>query len=348
MTDLTLFPEKLFFQELEKRWKQNTLEVRDIWLILCGLVIRIRFADSQLRTTLTMPFTRLVVKPQKQADLTILAGSGDTLALPELPFPATAFGRRCELMTAPESGIEASFMMGPDILSMLDHEHRTAIYWIRDGGAVPAFEQAAPFRHLFHWYLRRHGWVLVHAAAIGLDGFAVLICGKGGSGKSTLAAATWNRAKWKFAGDDYCAVSLKPPHVVVPVYPSAKLTAESVRMLSLVVPEHSPGDGEKSILFAPSAIPGQLVDRLQIIGLVVPSCASISIPTTRLTPAEAARHLVVSTLYQMPHAGEKDLRDLTRIARNLPAWRVSVPRDRPQDALEVVAAILERTESDRI
>ncbi len=190
--------------------------------------------------------------------------------------------------------------------------------------------------------------MLVHAAAIGLDGFAVLICGKGGSGKSTLAAATWNRAKWKFAGDDYCAVSLKPPHVVVPVYPSAKLTAESVRMLSLVVPEHSPGDGEKSILFAPSAIPDQLVDRLQIIGLVVPSCASISIPTTRLTPAEAARHLVVSTLYQMPHAGEKDLRDLTRIARNLPAWRVSVPRDRPQDALEVVAAILERTESDRI
>ncbi len=151
MTDLTLFPEKLFFQELEKRWKQNTLEVRDIWLILCGLVIRIRFADSQLRTTLTMPFTRLVVKPQKQADLTILAGSGDTLALPELPFPATAFGRRCELMTAPESGIEASFMMGPDILSMLDHEHRTAIYWIRDGGAVPAMDGCSSMQPPSGW-----------------------------------------------------------------------------------------------------------------------------------------------------------------------------------------------------
>ena len=313
-----------------------------MWLSLCGHTIQLRFGDSRLRIPLSLTFIHLMVEPQETADLTILVSSGDRFSLPELPFPASAFRRRCELATDRESGIEASFMMGPDILSMLDHEHRTAIYWIRDGSAVPAFEQAAPFRHLFHWYLRRHEWMLVHAAAIGRQNGGILICGKGGTGKSTLAAATWHQAEWKFAGDDYCAVSLKPPHVVAPVYPSAKLTAATARMLSLVIPEHPPTDGEKTILFASSSIPGQLAEPLRIIGLVVPFRVSVPSPTTRLLPAEAARHLAISTLYQMPHAGKQDLRNLTRIARDLPAWQLPVPQGRPQDALKALTAILEQ------
>ncbi|NOY22194.1 MAG: hypothetical protein GXO70_01620 [Acidobacteria bacterium] len=345
MTDRVHLPEKRFFRELEKRWKRLTPDICDVWLFVCGRVIRIRFGGSVFFTLLSTAFAHLIIKPEKQADLTILACSGNKLPLPELPFSTSAFGQRCELTTDPESGIEASFMMGPDILSMLDHEQKTAIYWIRDAGTVPAFEQAAPFRHLFHWYLRRHGWILVHAAAIGQQNRGILLCGKGGSGKSTLATATWNRKEWQFAGDDYCAVSLKPPHIVAPVYPSAKLTIESSRMLNLDIPEHSPTDGEKSILFAPDSIPNQLPNTLKLVGLVIPSRRHSPAFATQLTPVEATRHLAISTLYQMPHAGEKDLQDLTRIARTLPAWRISVPQGRPQDALKRLGHLLEKPEN---
>ena len=345
MTEHIDHRESRFFRELTEGWHRTATTGSEIWLQLCDRIVRVRFGDDRLKIPLSAAFSHARTDPRSQADLTILAGSGRQFRLPTMPFDASAFGRRCELATSAESAIEASFMMGPDILSMLNHSDKTAVYWIRNGDGVPGFEQAAPFRHLMHWFYRRNGWILVHGAAIGRAGSGLLICGKGGSGKSTLASSTWHNRDWQFAGDDYCAIRTDIPHDVASIYPTAKLSKDSAGMVKLQVSVSAPVEGEKSILFAHDHVSEQVPAQLRIVGLVLPKRTKQTAPPRALSPAAAARQLVVSTLYQMPHAGESDHRILSRIAHALPAWEVSVPEGEPGMALNTLAHLLKQSGS---
>lgn len=347
MTDARNPIDRSFFRDLQGCWKAVTDHPSDVMIALCGQTVRIRFSDDRLRAGLTMAFRHALCEPSEHTDLTILVGCGNTMSLPDRPVPGNAFGRRCELHTKPGSGLTASFMLGPDILSILDHERSTALYWIRNGTSLPAFEQAAPFRHILHWYLRERGWILVHAAAIGRKNRGVLICGKGGSGKSTLAAATWRQSGWQFAGDDYCAVSTRAPHQIFPVYPTAKLTVPTMRMLSLQQSRSTVFDGEKAVWMAHDHCPERIPEYLKPVGLIIPSRTREPAPPTRLSPAVAARHLVISTLYQMPFANTADHQELAELTRTLPAWQMPVPEGQPRSALSGLDSLfhqMERTE----
>lgn len=343
MTDPGPVIDRLFFSNLQGCWDNVTDDPSDVWAGLCGRKVRIRFSDDRLRAGLTMAFRHALCEPSEHTDLTILVGCGNTMSLPDLPVPGNAFGRRCELHTKPGSGLTASFMLGPDILSILDHERSTALYWIRNGTSLPAFEQAAPFRHILHWYLRERGWILVHAAAIGRKNRGVLICGKGGSGKSTLAAATWGQSGWQFAGDDYCAVSMQSPHQAFPIYPTAKLTTQSMSMLGLTPTGKSVKDEEKTVWMAQTHCPHQIPKQLTVCALVIPVPSGETKPPVQSSPATAMRHLVISTLYQMPFAGTEDHRRLTALVRKLPAWEMPVKEGHPRSAVPFLSELLSST-----
>ena len=344
MTDTGTHPDIKIFRQIQNRLESRLTPESDTWIRVCDSTIRLRFAEQTMKEPLIRAVAHFQCGPVEDTDLTILVGDATVCPLPERPYPATAFGRRSELATSPESGIVASYMMGPDILSMLNQNTATAVYWTRDGDAVPGFEQAAPFRHILHWYLRDRGWMLIHGAAIGRNGKGVLICGKGGSGKSTLAVATWHAPGWQFAGDDYCAVSMHAPHRVFPIYSTAKLNRGSAAMLTIELDDTSPREGDKVILMANDHIPAFVPDVLELTAILIPvrsSGPASSRPTSR---ASAARQLIVSTLYQMPHAGERDHRSLTDLILQIPPWEIAVPEGSPRDALRSIRRVLESSE----
>ncbi len=347
MTDGRLLIDRPFFLKLLESWNKTAGNPAEVRVRLCGNFIRLRFSGSRLLNRLTGAFRHTCCEPGQHPDLTILVGCGNTMPLPPFTASKDAFGRRSELSTKPGSRLTASFMLGPDILSLLDQDRNIAIYWIREEHGLPAFEQAAPFRHIFHWFLRERGWMLVHAAAVGRENCGFLICGKGGSGKSTLAASTWASDGWQFAGDDYCAVSTRAPHQIFPLYPTAKLTVPTMRMLGLQQSRSTVFDGEKAVWMAHDHCPERIPEYLKPVGLIIPSRTREPAPPTRVSPAVAARHLVVSTLYQMPFANAADHQELAELTRTLPAWQMPVPEGQPRSALSGLDSLfhqMERTE----
>ena len=334
-----------FARQLATRFSRAPM-VNNQWFRICGFTICLRFTDEILARQLGRAWMCFQTEAASEADLTIHVGAGDTFPLPEIPQCNRVFGRRSELITDPDSGLEAAYMLGPDILSVLGPEPDTAFFWIRNAGSLPGFEQAAPFRYVLHWFLRKHGWMLVHAAAVGKQDQGVLVCGKGGSGKSTLAAAARGRPDWQFAGDDYCAVTATAPFEIAPVYPTAKLTADTVRMLDL--PDKGAAtDDEKQILFAAEDRTTAIPKKLTLNGIVLPARTSGPPSIRKASRSETARHLAVSSLFQMPHAGQPDHRIISEIIHQNSCWELSVTDNQPVTALPILEKLLRRMETGR-
>lgn len=334
-----------FADQLTTRFS-DTKPVHEQWHRLCGFVIRLRFTDETLACKLGQAWKCFRTDAAPKSHLTIHVGSGDAFPLPEIPQRNRVFGRRSELVTDPKSGLEAAYMLGPDILSVLGPAPGNAYYWIRNSDSMPGFEQAAPFRYILHWFLRKHGWMLVHAAAVGQADRGVLVCGKGGSGKSTLATATWGCSQWQFAGDDYCAVTSTPPFEIAPVYPTAKLTEQTVRMLNLPAKGMAPTDEQKHILFAADNPKHTIPERLTLQGIVLPIRTSGPPSIRKASRSETARHLAVSSLFQMPHAGQLDHRIISRIIHQNTCWEISVTENQPRTALPILEQLLEQANTE--
>jgi len=343
---------ELFFQNLLGRWSQAVSSEAgsvDVDLRLCDQNLRLRFSSRRLQIPFTRAFQHCLtsIPVSRKPDFIIHIFDGADISLPESPWLQSDFQRRSEISHNFGDDILASFLLGPDILNIYHRKLKQAVYWIRNGRQVPFYEQAAPFRHLLHWWLRERDWLLVHGAGIGDQaGRGLLLMGKGGSGKSTIATAAL-KDSFKFCGDDYCAVKTTPPFRLASIYPTAKLTLETCRMLALVPPaEESFKTGDKQVFFVAETSPEQIPESLLLTALVLPNYQSeVSQSDLRsLTAAQVTMHMAVSSLYQMPHSGASEFARLAGVARNLPGWQLTMPKDNPLAVTPVLRKILTHVE----
>jgi len=338
-----------FFQDLLESWdnacRRDTGPV-DADIRLCDQRLRLRFSSSRLQSSLTRALNHCVVPKisHAESDFVIHVFDGTSgVSLPQSPWLTTDFQRRGEVNGHFSDDIIASYLVGPDILNIYHKRLQQAVYWIRNGRHIPFYEQAAPFRHLIHWLLREKGWLLVHGAGVGdRNNRGLLVVGKGGIGKSTMAITAALDGGMKFCGDDYCAIHTSPPHRLTSVYLTAKLTEKTMEMVSLSPADAVPGDEEKKVFFIGEMMAKQAAESLDLKGFVLPGlCPAETPPGLRMMDSgEVARHLAVSSLYQMPHAGAKEFACLAETARSLPGWRLTVPAGSPSSAIPLLKDIL--------
>lgn len=338
-----------FFQDLLESWHEACLLDRgsvDIDIRLCDQHMCLRFSSSRLQSSLTRALRHCIIPAtsRAEADFVIHIFDGTSgVSLPHSPWLRADFQRRGEVNSRLSDEIVASYLTGPDILNIYHKRLKKAVYWIRNGKQIPFYERAAPFRHLMHWLLRENGWLLVHGAGVGdRDNRGLLVIGKGGTGKSTVATAAVVDGGMKFCGDDYCAINTSPPFRLNSVYLTAKLTEKTIEMLSLSQVDAVYGDEGKQVFFMGETMAKQAAESLALKGFVLPCLCPANNPAglRRMDSGEVARHLAVSSLYQMPHAGAREFACLAKAARSLPGWQMTVPTGSPSSAIPLLKGIL--------
>lgn len=268
------------------------------------------------------------------------ASSG--VAMPASPWGPDAFVQRAEIAEAgDEPGMHVSYNAGSGVLSLLDLDAGRGMLWTRDAASLPYYERAAPLRTLLHWWFAARGLQLVHGAAVGTGGAAVLLGGRGGSGKSTTALAALFEGL-EFLGDDYV---LCAPDRVHALYATAKLDARSLALVPeaaahVAIPPGEPG--AKSVLALDPAhrprLPGSAALRAIAIPRVVARRESRLVP---LGQAAAFLELAPTTVFQLPGAGAGATAFLRDLVTRLPCYRLEVGSDRAGPA-QALAGLLER------
>lgn len=98
--------------------------------------------------------------------------------------------------------------------------------------------QAYPF---FEWGLnwciasQIHQYLILHAAVVEKNGFALILCGQPGAGKSTLCAALVNRG-WRLLSDEMTVIDLKTKELI-PIVRPVCLKNESIGIIKGFAPQ---------------------------------------------------------------------------------------------------------------
>ena len=163
------------------------------------------------------------------ATITAWATTEAGQSLPPLGFLPRPDGEPRSTYVADEgAGISTWFQPLESAISLFDHRRAEGWYCVREAARLPPWESAAPLRALLRWALADHHLHLVHAAAVGRDGRALLLAGRGGSGKSTSTALAVG-AGMATTGDDYVVLHAPPdgpgPLTVHALYRTVKLDA---------------------------------------------------------------------------------------------------------------------------
>jgi len=223
-------------------------------------------------------------------------------------------------------------------LSIVDMDAGIGLYIVADMAAIPYFELAAPMRMILHWWCESHGKVLIHAAAVGWDNKAVLLCGPGGSGKSTTAllCALGGMA---YLGDDYVVIEnrsvdglakagqkLEEPFIIS-IYNSAKFRWDMLARIPEMKDRHDnePEEDDKGFLFLDRYEGVEVARAMPLKAILVPKVALLQKTVfSDILPSRALLSLASSTVFQMPGSGQATLRRSAEILRQLPAYGMAL------------------------
>jgi hypothetical protein len=284
--------------------------------------------------------------PQGQPDFTIDVIDGAACGLPQLrlAWQAADFGRK---RTVPgwSDGDHTTYLLPEERgVAIADWARHRAAIWVPSCHVVPWYERAAPFRWLFDNLAMRLRLSMLHAAVIGRDGAGVLIAGRGGVGKSTLALAGLGQGM-DYVGDDYCLLTDDGATKAYGLYVTAKWKKDASVLPSWLMstaPDALDLTQRKCIIFLDIAKPAQLVAHLSVTAIVVPSIADVPKAYLESLPQQIAlRNLAVSTVAQSEADGTTLLRNIGRLVRAVPAYRLHMPRD-PDASVTAIEQLLER------
>lgn len=142
--------------------------------------------------------------PDAWRPLRVLLATDRTVALADLPAPLRPPSDHSQGTTIVRAG-DLTAVVGDGMTWIVDDATGTAMRWTATAADVPIWEANRPLRVALRWWGARHGAGLLHAAAVGRDGRALLLVGAGGAGKSTTAYSCLGRGL-QVLGDDYCLV----------------------------------------------------------------------------------------------------------------------------------------------
>lgn len=189
-----------------------------------------------------------------------------------------------------------------------------AVVWFRELERIPYWAAATPFRLPLSWMADSFDAEMIHGAAVMVDDQAVLLIGPSGAGKSTLALAAL-KAGLSILGDDFLLLC---DEGVQSVYRRAKAHDGTVAALGSI-----PG-----ARLLDASEPGSKrifeLDPTCMSSRVIPVCAVLA-PSfgarpgvAPLTPAQAARRLVMPSMEGLLGGTTNTLGRVTRLLRHTP------------------------------
>jgi len=332
-----------FVRQLDEAFARAAAATREYTLTLriAGQTVRILFAGDAL-----VPFVRGPLAPRLSAngtgppDLTVRVWDARTtdVSAPLPPETPSAFGPHGAIPGYTAEPVLAAYSLASGALSVFDAGSATGFFWVRNEKDLTLHELGAPLLSLFGWFFRGRGTQLVHSAAVGRGGQAVLLAGPGGSGKSTTALACLEGGLEHLA-DDYALVSGAPRPVVHPLHATAKLNADSLARLprfarNIRNPDREPA--EKALLDLGRPAAARAADGATLRAVVLPRVGAGSAPLlTPIAPGEALRALAPSTMFQMAGAGASTFTSLGALVKAVPAFRLDLGSDLPAVAASV-------------
>lgn len=310
-------------------------------ITVAGRAVTFRFAGSELVDDLTGSFAHLPAPPDDAASsLTVdcwVADPDDPPGLPQAAFPDGADGS----LRTEDHELKVGYDWHGRTLTVFDRTAAHAWRCCVDAGEISWWEIAAPMRSLMSWHLDSVGSSFLHGAAVGHDDDAVLLAGPSGAGKSTTAL-TCLMAGLTFLGDDFCA-GTHPDNRVHSLYGSAKLDPAGVDGFDRLVADVDSlprGEKQKVTVWPNRTMPEKMVTSAAVRALVAPRVGSGTTSTWK--PTSAARTLVAlapSSILQLPVPGASSLARMADLARNVPAWELTLGSD-PAGVVAAVEAIL--------
>jgi hypothetical protein len=271
------------------------------------------------------------------------------VALPESPCGRDDVLPRGDMLGFNDRRFKMAYHSHGRLLSVLDLARGHAIVCAADAAAIPFFERACPLRPVIAWWLRRHGVQLLHGAAVGTAGGAVMLAGKSGAGKSTTALRCM-LAGLDYLGDDLCGVSGGEAPVVHCVYSSAKThrhdTAALGRLAGAVANPADP-DSEKAIYFLYPHWPERIARARPLRAILLPDHrARGPIGFAPASPAEVLVAIGPTTATLLPDAGGELLEILAPLVRALPCYRFALGGD-PAAIPGAIAGLIARAAEAR-
>jgi hypothetical protein len=224
---------------------------------------------------------------------------------------------------------------------LLSLHKRLGSIWTADAARIPDWEDAAPFRDLFHWMTLPTDYFLAHAAAIGIGKAGVLLIGPGGSGKSTTAAAAALRGL-RIAGDDFILVDPQPAQAYA-LYDCIKLSIDSVERFpqlraEIVNPVHGPVEKGRIHLYRNR--PLAFARSLPITAAILPRVTGQSMTTIApATASDGVRALVPSTIFLVDGGEAETMRKASSFLRKLPLYHCNLGTD-PFEAMDTISAFI--------
>lgn len=333
-----------FFQLVYSNYKKAEHRIggyQDRYFLVGGRRVRLRFVGNGLVSALTPALAHLETAPTNKPELTILAWDSASSNTPLLSVLKHYFdslgewwdhlGRRGEIRELTNDRVRFAYHLGPNIFSGLDLQENLGLYWVQDSSTLPYYEIGSPLRTILHWWADQGAYQFVHAGAVGLESGGVLLVGRGGSGKTTTALACLD-AGLLYASDDYCLIKTDPEPYVFSVYNTAKLRGdedlERFPHLAAMVSNKSRLESDKALLFLNDHFPKQISRGFCLRAILLPVVTQET--ETRLVPTNAAATLSAlapSTLFQLPSAGSAAIKTMSRLAQQVPAYKLELGSD---------------------
>ena len=183
-----------------------------------------------------------------------------------------------------------------------------------------------PFAKALFLWSQKHGLLMLHGAAVGINGHGVLIVGHGGTGKSTLTCSCL-ADKFDFISDDCCLLSASNRRTVYPIYTNISLNPDSLDMLPMFKPfEILPMQSEKrSFSVSEKVITGSLA----VEAIVLPQITENTEPEIQPDKSsKALAQIVYSTTWQFGRFQETEfVRKLSQRLLGMPVYRFSLTKD---------------------
>lgn len=304
------------------------------YLELAGRRIRLSFAGGALVAPVTRATAHLAAAANEASDLRVLlwdvASTG--VPLPPAPWGRDAYSVRSEIAGYNDENAHTVFQASTGSLLIFDARRNLAVYATLDARALPSYETCAPLRTVFHWWARRRGMQMVHAAAVGTPAGCVLLAGESGAGKSSTALACLP-SSLLFLSDDYCILDLEAEggpvvHSVYSVGKAGSATLERLPFLASMVSNPAEVEREKANLFLSEHRPEKLLAAAPLRAILLPRVSQHA--HTAIEPTSAADALITmswNTHVQLPNADAEILRTFSRVVRTTPSYRLFVGTD---------------------
>ena len=183
-----------------------------------------------------------------------------------------------------------------------------------------------PFEKAIFLWAQKHALLMLHAAAVGVEGKGVLIVGHGGTGKSTLTCSCLADG-FDFVSDDLCLMSENGTRIVYPVYTNVFLKSDSLNKLPMFRPfEIHPQQGEKNTFVIGES---RIKLSLPVRAIILPQVTDNTEPIIKLdSSSKALGQLVYSTTKQLGKFQDTAfVRRLSHRLLGMPVYRFSLTKD---------------------